>query len=122
MIVHLLPLDDWRREPDQPYTPASLATDGFIHCSPDEPVTLAIANAFYRDTPRPLLALLIEEESLEPRLVWQQAEKAPPGVADDTRFPHVYGPLNRSAVTGIREVKWDETGEAVGLTDTDVEV
>ncbi|PVE07856.1 DUF952 domain-containing protein [Streptomyces scopuliridis] len=120
MIFHLLPLDDWRRDPDQPYAPASLATDGFIHCSPDEPVTLAIANAFYRDTARPLLALLIDEESLKARLVWQQAEKAPPGVADDTRFPHVYGPLNRDAVTEIREVEWDATGAAVALGDAEI--
>ncbi|MFJ5224098.1 DUF952 domain-containing protein [Streptomyces sp. NPDC088400] len=120
MIFHLLPLDDWRRAPDQPYAPASLATDGFIHCSPDEPVTLAIANAFYRDTARPLLALLIGEDALEPRLVWQQAEKAPPGVADDTRFPHVYGPLNRGAVNEIQKVEWDATGAAVALVPAEV--
>ncbi|MFE3142427.1 DUF952 domain-containing protein [Streptomyces scopuliridis] len=120
MIYHLLPLGDWRRDPDQPYAPASLATEGFIHYSPDEPVTLAIANAFYRDTARPLLALLIDEESLKARLVWERAEKAPPGVADDTRFPHVYGPLNRDAMTGIREVEWDATGAAVALADADI--
>ena len=120
MILHLLPLDDWRRDADQPYAPVSLATDGFIHCSPDEPVTLAIADAFYRDTARPLLALLIDEESLEPRLVWQQAEKAPPGVAGDTRFPHVYGPLNRTAVTEIRKVEWDATGAATALVPTEI--
>jgi hypothetical protein len=35
MIYHLVALDDWLALPDRPYTAASLADDGFVHCSPD---------------------------------------------------------------------------------------
>jgi uncharacterized protein (DUF952 family) len=116
MIYHLVPLDDWLHEPDRPYAPASLATDGFVHCSPDEPVTLAVANAFYRQVTGPLMVLLIDEEALDAEVRWESADPAPPpGVAGGTRFPHVYGRVNRSAVAGMLEVRRDPDGTAVAL-------
>src|SRR5262249_5183364 len=48
MIYHVVPLDDWLALPDRPYSPASLADDGFVHCSPDEATTLAVASVFTR--------------------------------------------------------------------------
>src|SRR4051794_21851098 len=49
VIYHVVALDDWLAFPDRPYAPASLSEEGFVHCSPDEAVTLAVASAFYRD-------------------------------------------------------------------------
>ncbi|MEU3462377.1 DUF952 domain-containing protein [Streptomyces sp. NPDC006733] len=117
MILHLVPLDAWLREPDRPYAPDSLAEDGFVHCSPDEPVTLAVAEAFYRDTAGPLMVLLIDEEELDHPVRWEAADPAPPpGVAADTLFPHVYGRINRAAVTGMLEVERDPQGRPLRLT------
>jgi uncharacterized protein (DUF952 family) len=118
MIYHVVPLDEWNAGADRPYAPASLAEEGFVHCSPDEEITLSVVNAFYRDSPRPLLALVLDEERLTATCEWEAAAPAPPpGVAESTLFPHVFGPVNRDAVTRVLEVRWDEDGRAAGLTD-----
>lgn len=118
MIYHVVPLVDWNAGSDQPYAPASLAEDGFVHCSPDEETTLIVVNAFYRSAPRPLLVLLVDEDRLTARCVWEAADPAPPpGVAESTLFPHVFGPINRDAVGRVQEVCWDEGGRATGLED-----
>ncbi|WP_042421953.1 DUF952 domain-containing protein [Streptacidiphilus anmyonensis] len=118
MIYHVVPLADWDAAPDSAYAPASLADEGFVHCSPDVATTLAVVDAFYRDAPRPLLALLVDESRLTAECVFEAAAPAPPpGVAAGTLFPHVFGPLNRDAVTGVLEVAWDADGRATGLTE-----
>ncbi|MET7379323.1 DUF952 domain-containing protein [Streptomyces sp. NPDC005526] len=119
MIYHVVPLAEWARSPDRPYAPASLTEDGFVHCSPDERTTLAVVNAFYRSAPRPLLALVLDEGRLAARLEWERAAPAPPpGVPGETEFPHVFGPLNRDAVTRLLEVRFDDEDRAVGLGPT----
>ncbi|HEY3895122.1 MAG TPA: DUF952 domain-containing protein [Pseudonocardiaceae bacterium] len=116
MIFHVVALDDWLAVPDQPYASASLAEEGFIHCSPDEASTLAVASAFYRDAPGPLIVLRIDEHKLDVVVRWEAASPMPPlGVAADTVFPHVYGPINRDAVDGMMEVHRDADGHAVEL-------
>ncbi|GAA3796099.1 DUF952 domain-containing protein [Streptomyces phyllanthi] len=118
MIYHVVPLAEWDADPDRPYAPASLAEDGFVHCSADERTTLAVVNAFYRSAPRPLLALLLDEERLTARLEWEAPVPVPPpGVAEGTSFPHVFGPLDRDAVERVLEVRWDEEGRATGLEE-----
>ncbi|OQR60922.1 hypothetical protein B6E66_27215 [Streptomyces maremycinicus] len=118
MIYHVVPLDEWNSAPERPYAPASLAHDGFVHCSPDEATTLAVVNAFYRTGARPLLALVLDEERLTATCAWEAASPAPPpGAARDTLFPHVFGPIDRDAVTRVLEVEWDGHGTATGLTD-----
>ncbi|MFF8320313.1 DUF952 domain-containing protein [Streptomyces bobili] len=117
MIYHLVPKAEWDARPDRPYAPASLGEDGFVHCSPDEATTLAIADAFYRAAPRPLLAVLLDEDRLTARCAWEPADPAPPpGVPGSVLFPHVFGPLDRGAVTRVLEVRWDENGSATQLT------
>ncbi|HEY3693957.1 MAG TPA: DUF952 domain-containing protein [Pseudonocardiaceae bacterium] len=116
MIFHVVALDDWLVVPDRPYAPASLSDEGFVHCSPDEAVTLAVASTFYRDTPGPLMVLFIDEHKLDAMVRWEAASPAPPtGVAPDTLFPHVYGTINRDAVEGMMEVQRNIDGHAVGL-------
>ncbi|MER5714306.1 DUF952 domain-containing protein [Streptomyces sp. NPDC002132] len=122
MIYHVMPKDEkdaWDANPGRPYAPASLAADGFVHCSPDERTTVAVVNAFYRNPDRPLLALLLDEARLGARCEWEAAAPAPPpGVAEDVLFPHVFGPLEREAVVSVLEVVWDEEGRATALAAT----
>ncbi|MFE3738281.1 DUF952 domain-containing protein [Streptomyces sp. NPDC059096] len=119
MIYHAVPLGDWNARPDHPYAPDTLPDEGFVHCSPDEKTTLAVVNAFYRTAPRPLLVLLLDEDRLAARVEREAALPAPPpGVAEGTLFPHVYGPINRDAVRRILEIRWDEEGRAVGMSAT----
>jgi uncharacterized protein (DUF952 family) len=116
VIFHVVALDDWLVVPDRPYAPASLSEEGFVHCSPDEAVTLAVASTFYRDTPGPLMVLFIDEHKLDTMVRWEAASPVPPtGVAPDTLFPHVYGTINRDAVEGMMEVQRNTDGHAVGL-------
>jgi uncharacterized protein (DUF952 family) len=116
MIFHVVTLDDWLAVPDQPYASASLAEEGFVHCSPDESVTLAVVSAFYRDTRGPLMVLLIDEHKLDVVVRWEAASPVPlRGVTAGTLFPHVYGRINRDAVEGMMEVHRDADGRAVEL-------
>ncbi|MGX1131955.1 uncharacterized protein (DUF952 family) [Streptomyces glaucescens] len=120
MIHHIVPAAAWTADPERPYAPETLAEEGFVHCSPDEQVTLAIADAFYRAAPRPLLVLHIDETRLTAECVWEEAAPAPPpGVPEGTRFPHVYGPIAREAVVRVQEVVWEpeDGGRATGLRD-----
>ncbi|MFS8197979.1 DUF952 domain-containing protein [Streptomyces sp. CWNU-52B] len=116
MIYHVVTLGDWSAHPEAPYAPASLAQDGFVHCAPDEATALAVADAFYRTLPRPLLAVVLDETRLTARLEFEAADPAPPpGVGADVLFPHLFGPIDRDAVERVLEIRWDADGRAAGL-------
>ncbi|MFB6848125.1 DUF952 domain-containing protein [Streptomyces sp. NPDC056373] len=116
MIYHVVPRTVWTTDTGGTYAPASLAEEGFVHCSPDEATTLAVVNAFYRDAPGPLLVLALDEARLTARVEWEAAAPAPPpGVGGDVLFPHVFGPLDRDAVDHVLEVRFDGQGRAVEL-------
>lgn len=116
-LLHLVPADDWTAEPDRPYAPASLESEGFVHCSPDVATTLAVATAFYSDAQRPLLVLHLDESRLRAPVVREAAVPAPrPGVGDEVLFPHVYGPLDRDAVLRVQQVVWSGSS-AIGLEE-----
>ncbi|GAB2830639.1 DUF952 domain-containing protein [Streptomyces sp. NPDC054796] len=102
MIFLVAPLDDWLVAPDRPFAPAALTDDGFVACAPDEQAALAEADARFRGTAGPVMALMIDEHKLEARVRWEP-------------WPHVYGRVNRTAVVGILEVRRDEDGRAVSL-------
>lgn len=107
MLLHLVPSAVWSAacaDPSAPYAPPSLAAEGFVHCSPDEPAVLAIADAHYRDVPGPLLVLVLDET----RLGAEVRREGSGGVV----FPHVYGPIERDAVTAVLQVRRDADGRA----------
>ncbi|MEV5973310.1 DUF952 domain-containing protein [Streptomyces sp. NPDC051921] len=104
MLLHVVPLAEWSADPELPYAPASLAAEGFVHCSPDGPAALAIADGHYRDVPGPLLVLVIDEARLSGEVRWEGSQ--------DQLFPHVYGPIERVAVTAVLEVRRDADGRA----------
>jgi uncharacterized protein (DUF952 family) len=103
MLFHLTPLDAWLEHPDRPYATASLALEGFIHCSADEEQALAVANARFAGARGPLMVLLVEEGLLDAPVRWEEAR-------DGGTHPHVYGPLNRAAVVGMLEARRDAEG------------
>jgi hypothetical protein len=107
MIWHLLPLPDWQLAGDGPYVPGTEHAGSpdaapFVHASPDEATTLAVANDRFTASALPLVALTLDESRLSAPVRFEAADPAPPpGVAAGTLFPHVYGPVERSAVTGV---------------------
>ncbi|WP_411106297.1 DUF952 domain-containing protein [Streptomyces sp. cmx-4-9] len=96
MIFHIVPLADWAAEPGLPYAPASLAAEGFVHCSADRATALAVTEAHYRGVRGTLLAVELDEEALTADVRHEGASGG--------RYPHVFGPLNRSAVRRVWEV------------------
>ncbi|ALO07381.1 hypothetical protein AQF52_1785 [Streptomyces venezuelae] len=111
MLLHVVPLADWSADPADPtapYAPASLAAEGFVHCSADEPAALAIADGPYRSVPGPLLVLVIDEARLGGEVRWEGAE--------GRLYPHVYGAIERASVREVLEVRRDADGRARELT------
>jgi uncharacterized protein (DUF952 family) len=92
-IYHLVPRPQWENAPASDYAPASLAVEGFIHCSHAGQVAAA-ANRFYA-AHDDMLVLAIDPARLTSPL---REEPASSG----EMFPHVYGPINRAAVIAVR--------------------
>jgi hypothetical protein len=106
MILHLMCLDDWRAWRDgASYQPASLGTEGFVHCTGSDVQLLEVANRFY-DHVDALVAVTLDPEQLTQEVRWEPPAH-PDGStpeSDAPLFPHVYGPLDRNAVTGVRRL------------------
>ncbi len=98
-IYHIAAAADWERAlRDGQYTMSTrgltLAEQGFIHASTAAQVTL-VANAFYQGEPD-LLLLVIDTALVGPEIRYEHV----PG--QDLPYPHIYGPLNVSAVVEAR--------------------
>lgn len=100
IAYHLVPASAWEAAPaDEPFRPASLATEGFVHLTHRLDDLVEVANTFYRDEPGPHLVLTIALGSLG----------SPWRYDGDTRFPHVYGPLDRAAIGEVLAIPRDAT-------------
>lgn len=100
-ILHICPRRDWERATQEgEYAAASLASEGFIHCStPDQVVKTA--NRFYRGR-QGLVLLVIDAHRVTADIRYE--------AADANLFPHVYGPINLKAVTRTQELVPDADG------------
>ncbi|HYZ52137.1 MAG TPA: cupin domain-containing protein [Streptosporangiaceae bacterium] len=116
MIWHLLPLSRWQSAGSGPYVPGTAETVPFVHASPDEPAALAVANAWFAESAEPLVALGLEESRLSAPVRLEPADPVPPpGVAPSTLFPHIYGPVEITAVTEVRYARRDPSGRYASL-------
>lgn len=96
-IFHVTAPDTWERAvAEGTFTEStlgrSLADEGFIHCCDASQLDF-VMTAFYGEVPHDLVLLTIDPDLLESRLV---REVGNPETGE--KFPHVYGPLNPSAV------------------------
>ena len=92
-VYHLVTPSVWRRADGRPYRAASLAAEGFIHCSHADQVARS-ANRFYADADE-LLALGLDPDRLGDALRQEAADNG-------ELFPHVYGPIPPEAVAEVR--------------------
>lgn len=116
MIWHLMPLSQWRSAGRDSYVARPAGTGGFVHASPDTQVALAVANDLFAQCPEPLVALGVDEARLSAEVRYEPADPVPPpGPAAHTLFPHVYGPVEASAVTEVRYARPDPSGRYVSL-------
>lgn len=106
MIYHMLPKAEYDGLDDTtPYAAASLATEGFIHCTADPDRLVGIANRFYRDTPGPFVLMCIREQRIRSSLRWEEA--------DGHVFPHIYGTLNWDAVDRVIDFPRHQNGDFI---------
>ena len=108
LIFHILKKHEWQQAMERGcYEPASLTTEGFVHCSTREQ-TPATANRYYRGQTG--LVLLC----IDPSRLTAELRLEPPANPHDERarelFPHVYGPINLDAVRRAVDFPCDSTG------------
>ena len=111
-ILHLVELGAWAARPaGAAYFPPSLAGEGFVHCSPDVATALAVADHAFAASREPLVAVVIDTRRAGHEVRWEAAAPAPPpGVDPATRFPHLYGPIEPGAVSGVLHARRDSGG------------
>lgn len=113
---------------DGNYGPPSLAADGFIHCTSGRSVLLAVAEDYYSDVDDALLVLKIDLSRIQSEVRFEDPSPLPGGGKSHEklaqRFPHIYGLLNLSAVTGIGtlsrqegEFVWPDEFVSLNLSD-----
>lgn len=104
LIYHLVPTADWAALPsDRPYVPADFEREGFIHCTRGDTQVAIVANRYYRNDRRAWSVLVIDENAVFSEIKYE------PG-ADGVLYPHIYGPLNRSAVIETMPMPRDAAG------------
>ena len=101
MILHITSKQEWHEAQARgEYIAPSLETEGFIHCSTEKQV-LHVANAFYRGR-NDLVLLKLDEARLKPGLKWEPPAGIPaPGISESDSFPHIFGPINLTAIASI---------------------
>jgi uncharacterized protein (DUF952 family) len=100
-LTHICPRADWEQAQAQgEYRPASLAGEGFIHCSTPQQV-LDTANRYYHGA-RELVLLWIAPAHLSAKVRWEASV--------GKLFPHIYGPLNLEAVLAVTDFDADADG------------
>lgn len=104
---HMVPAETWAAsDADAPYEPASLATEGFVHCTDGEAELLATANRHHATDPHAFLALTLDLEATGSP--WRIDD--PAGI-----YPHIYGPIERAAILGQAPLVRDADGRFTGF-------
>lgn len=90
---HLVPAAVWAAaDPTSAYLAASLATEGFVHCTDGAVELLATANRHYRVDPRSFVVLSLDLDLIQAR--WTVEDPA-------AIYPHIHGPVDWQAITGV---------------------
>jgi len=110
LIFHITSRVEWQAAQTRgDYRAPSLETEGFIHMSTSKQV-LHVANAFYRGQSG-LVLLVVDETLVSSQVKWEAPAGPPaPGISQDDKFPHVYGPLNLDAVVDVLDFNPDTNG------------
>lgn len=109
ITYHLVPSPVWEAHRSAAaYLPEAYAADGFIHCTDGLDALRDVANLFYTDDKRPFTVLVLEVADLNAPVRYEDPDK---------RYPHIYGPLNVSAVRGELAVERDADGMFVGFRE-----
>jgi uncharacterized protein (DUF952 family) len=93
-IYHLAEPEEWERHlTDEQYTPGSFSDEGFIHASTAD--NLADTYTRYYSGRESMVLLVIAPGLLIPAVTYVYSEER------DCHFPHIQGPLNKTAIVGL---------------------
>jgi uncharacterized protein (DUF952 family) len=105
---HLVPRVVWAAaDPGTAYEAASLESEGFIHCTDGVAALGVTFDRYYAADPRPFLALTLDLDVLD--VPWRYDVL-------DSPYPHIYGPISRSAVRAVSPVEREPNGRFAGLS------
>ncbi len=97
VIYHVTTAGDWEAAKQKGfYDHPSLSAEGFIHCSQENQVAGVLERYFAGQSN--LVKLVIDTDLLTARFVFDWSPST-----QDT-FPHIYGPINLEAVTGVLSI------------------
>jgi uncharacterized protein (DUF952 family) len=90
---HLTPRAWWdAADPEAPLRSASLASEGFIHCTDGAAEMVATANRHYAAAPGDFVILTVDLDRVTS--AWR--------VDDPGRiYPHIFGPIDRAAIVAV---------------------
>jgi uncharacterized protein (DUF952 family) len=116
---HLSPVETWATAvaafaDGRAYEAASLATEGFIHCTDGVDALGATFDRYYAADQRPFVALTVDLDALDALDVPWRYDVA------DSPYPHIYGAIPRIAIVDVQPVRRSETGRFVGLAASTV--
>lgn len=104
---HLVPAAVWAATGrGTPYEAASLASEGFIHCTDGLKELGVTFDRYYAADERPFLALTVDLDALD--VPWRYDVPGSP-------YPHIYGPVRRPAVMAVSRVERGPHGRFAGL-------
>ena len=89
LIYHIVLPEDWAAFDTDLYFAASLADEGFIHCSFENQLD-AVIGRYYGNRDK-VVVLEIESDRLMSRTVNEPS-------TNREIYPHIYGPINRDAI------------------------
>lgn len=110
MILHITTQTDWQNAQKKgKYTAPSLDNEGFIHCSTVKQA-VDTANLFFKGQ-NGLVLLCINESKLMSECRFESPTGGMHHNPDaGNLFPHVYGPINLSAVIKVLDFPTDNNG------------
>jgi uncharacterized protein (DUF952 family) len=104
IIYHLITQTAWETAKSTvAHRPESLEAEGFIHCSQNEEQLLRVANRLYPGR-TDMLVLDVDTDDLASPV------KREPSRSGEF-YPHIYGPLDTSAVVRVRRISPDTEGK-----------
>ena len=99
---HLAIQSEWdAQKHGESYKPGAFEADGFIHCTNGLDLLTQVANMFYKDSPDARTILVLDSNKIESEVRYDD---------ENEQFPHIYGPLNPSAVVAELDVERADDG------------
>lgn len=107
VTYHMAIADEWEQQRSgETYVPSAFAADGFIHCTNGLELLRWVGNSFYTEDGAPRVVLILDANAITSDLRYDDP---------DENFPHIYGPLNTSAVIGELAVRRGQDGAFTGF-------